>query len=164
MSGAFDVEMPNGQENLDWLVRWCQLIGLSPFRMERHPESGRFQRFAFSWRHPLTCWWLLLKVVHAAVSVVWTWTGWVLTSAIIPSSTTLAINQFMLLNLTASQLIFPEVIGLRYPLMARVSRRLLEVDAFLADRGCPPCTTRKRTAAAVLGALVTVSFKRRRKQ
>lgn len=55
-----------GQDRFDLLVRWCQLIGASPFRMERNPETGRFLRFSFSWSHPLTYWWLANKICYAA--------------------------------------------------------------------------------------------------
>ena len=48
--------------NLRPFVRLCQLIGFIPFRMEVDSETKKFQRFSFSFRHPLTWWFIITKL------------------------------------------------------------------------------------------------------
>lgn len=50
-------------EQLRPFVFFCQLCGFTPFRMHFHQESKRFQRFIFTWCHPLTCWFIFLTIV-----------------------------------------------------------------------------------------------------
>ena len=48
--------------NLRPFVWFCQLIGFIPFRMEVDSETKKFQRFSFSFRHPLTWWFSITKL------------------------------------------------------------------------------------------------------
>ena len=52
-------------ENLQHLrpfVWFCHLSGFIPFRMRIDPET-KFQRFTFSFRHPLTWWFFVSKII-----------------------------------------------------------------------------------------------------
>ena len=49
--------------NLRPFVWFCQFSGFIPFRMEIDPETKKFQRFSFSFRHPLTWWFAFLKIL-----------------------------------------------------------------------------------------------------
>ena len=155
--------MSSDQKHLHWLVRWCQVIGLSPFRMEKDPQTGRFQRFAFSWRHPLAWWWLALKATYLAVTLVWVARNWQLVSLLAESenysTTTKLLVQVSFINLTLAQFIFPEVVAYRYSLLARISRRLRRTDDLLADYSCPSCTTRKRSVIGIVFTCMMVQNK-----
>ena len=41
-----------GIERLQTCVRWGNALGFQPFRMELDPNTGKFRRFNFSWKHP----------------------------------------------------------------------------------------------------------------
>lgn len=47
-------------EELRPLLRLCQFVGLTPFRIEYDSKTGRFQRFSFSLKYPVTWWYTLL--------------------------------------------------------------------------------------------------------
>ena len=49
--------------NLRPFVWFCQFSGFIPFRMEIDPETKKFQRFSFSFRHPLTWWFAFVKIM-----------------------------------------------------------------------------------------------------
>ena len=49
--------------NLRPFVRFCQLSGFIPFRMEMDSETKKFQRFSFSFHHPLTWWFFIMKFI-----------------------------------------------------------------------------------------------------
>ncbi len=155
--------MSCGQENLHLLVRWCQLIGLSPFRMEKHPETGRFQRFSFSWKNPLTAWWLGFKVLLVAMSVwlvVEEWRLMLNGSDIYSYLATKTFNYVSHTTMQISTFIFSEVLVLRYSSLAKTSRHLRAFDDAMVNSSCPPCSTRKRTAIGI--ATVSVLVKRTR--
>ena len=40
----------------------CQSVGFFPFRMEMDHQSGKLNRFTFSWGHPLTWWYFFVHV------------------------------------------------------------------------------------------------------
>ena len=52
-----------GLENLRLFIWFSQLCGFIPFRMQINAETKKFERFLFSFRHPLTWWFLFLKTV-----------------------------------------------------------------------------------------------------
>ena len=56
-------------EQLRPFVFFCQFCGFTPFRMLLHPETKRFQRFIFSWSHPLTCWFIFQTFVQIALPI-----------------------------------------------------------------------------------------------
>ena len=61
-----------GLATLGPFVRLCQLSGFFPFRMELDAETGRFLGLRqFSWRHPLTWWFLTVKLVTLSFVVPW---------------------------------------------------------------------------------------------
>ena len=41
-----------GIEHWQTCVRWGNALGFQPFRMELDPNTGKFRRFNFSWKHP----------------------------------------------------------------------------------------------------------------
>ena len=53
--------------NLRPFVWFCQFSGFIPFRMEIDPETKKFQRFSFSFRHPLTWWFAFVKIMGLGV-------------------------------------------------------------------------------------------------
>ncbi len=57
-------------EQLRPFVFLCQFSGFTPFRMLFHPETKRFQRFVFSCRHPLTCW-FILRIIFQIIIPFW---------------------------------------------------------------------------------------------
>ncbi len=145
--------MASDQVSLHLLVRWCQLIGLSPFRMERHPSTGRFRRFAFSWRHPLTCWWLYLNVLVSGLLFYVLRNQWSLPlnwASPRPKLIVDTIRQIV-------QLYLPLVGTFRCKALAKTSRYLREFDRFTANHSVPPCPARKRTAIAIVFTLISVN-------
>ena len=44
-------------------LRLCQISGLVPFRMEIDPQTKQFQRFVFSYFHPITVWYVLSNIL-----------------------------------------------------------------------------------------------------
>lgn len=47
-------------EELRPFLRFCQCVGLIPFRMEMDPITKKFWRFSFSLKYPITWWYILL--------------------------------------------------------------------------------------------------------
>lgn len=47
-------------EQLGPFVRFGQFLALFPFQIKTYPSSGQFERFNFSWYHPITCWFVLM--------------------------------------------------------------------------------------------------------
>lgn len=44
-------------------LRICQFVGMIPFRLEIDPETDEFLRFSFSFKYPITWWYILLTVL-----------------------------------------------------------------------------------------------------
>ena len=44
-------------------LRVCQFVGMIPFRLEIDPETNEFLRFSFSFKYPITWWYILLTVL-----------------------------------------------------------------------------------------------------
>ena len=149
-----------GQERLDLLVRWCQLIGLVPFRMERDAESGRFLRFSFSWRHPLTYWWLTCKILYVTAYV------WhilhrliLIEGGTIRSQSTdaeLLVQVVGIVFAAITCLFIPETLVFRFSYFSKASRYLHEFDTLLEDHHVPACSTRKFTVTGIVSALILV--------
>ena len=149
-----------GQERLDLLVRWCQLIGLVPFRMERDAESGRFLRFSFSWRHPLTYWWLTCKILYVTAYVSYNLNRWTTLEkkvAIYQSTKTEILVLFVGTVFSATTCLFiPETLVFRCSYFSKASRHLHEFDTLLEDHHVPACSTRKFTVIGIVSALILV--------
>ena len=149
-----------GQERLDLLLRWCQLINLSPFRMERNAETGRFLRFRFSWRHPLTYWWLTCKVVYvAALSLL---NAIEIKSFTTPdgSTTSRLTYTVIMMLLFFSNLLLPELLALNCSLHSEASRLLEEFDGMIEKLDGPKCSTRYRTVIGVISVVCVVNKKK----
>lgn len=146
--------MNGTQERLDLLVRWCQWMGLSPFRMERDAETGKFLGFRFTWTHPLTVWWLASKVLNAAGCVVWTRVFWGLSQRQFveggAKTTEKLVNEAVYFIYVASWLLTPELLVLRSRQLANASRHLSEFDRRLENLDGPPCSTRKWTVVGLV--------------
>ena len=149
-----------GQERLDLLVRWCQLIGLVPFRMERDAESGRFLSYSFSWRHPLTYWWLTCKILYVTAYVSYNLNRWTTLEkkvAIYQSTKTEILVLFVGTVFSATTCLFiPETLVFRCSYFSKASRHLHEFDTLLEDHHVPACSTRKFTVIGIVSALVLV--------
>ena len=52
-----------GLEKLRPFVRFCQIVGFFPFRMETDLQSGKLKRFTFSFRHPVTWWYMMILIL-----------------------------------------------------------------------------------------------------
>ena len=147
--------MNGGQERLDWLMRWCQWMDLSPFRMERDADTGRFSRFSFSWRSRLAIWWISIKAVNVITCFVYAVATWKSIGAyfVEESYTTTAIlaNQVVFVMTIANWLIAPEVMVLRCRQFSKASRYLGEFDRKLQALGRPRCSTRKWTLVGIVG-------------
>lgn len=44
------------------LIWMCQLSGLLPFYMEFDPDTKKFRKFSFSWKRPMTWWFVFLCI------------------------------------------------------------------------------------------------------
>ncbi len=63
VSGVFSVScnrIMSALEKMRSFFRLCQCAGLFPFRMEINKQSGKFEQFSFSWRYPVTWWYITL--------------------------------------------------------------------------------------------------------
>ena len=65
-------------QELGPFVRLCQFTGLISFRMILDAETGRFQSFAFSWRQPITWFFIILffsyiGTITLCVSIFFAW-------------------------------------------------------------------------------------------
>ena len=47
-------------EQMRPFFRLCQCVGFFPFRMEIDKRTKKFQQFSFSWRYPITWWFVTL--------------------------------------------------------------------------------------------------------
>ena len=51
-------------EEMRPFVRFCQFVGFFPFRMEIDRRTEKFRQFSFSWRYPITWWFVELALIH----------------------------------------------------------------------------------------------------
>ena len=57
----------SGLEGLRPFFRFCQWFGFLPYRMEINKETGRFEKFSFSWQNPITWWFIFFSIVNSVV-------------------------------------------------------------------------------------------------
>lgn len=50
-------------EKLGAFVRFGQLVGLFSYRIQKDEFSLKFERFTFSWLHPLTVWFFVVNIL-----------------------------------------------------------------------------------------------------
>ena len=53
-----------GLEELRFLIVWGNVIGVFPFRMELDPFTKKYKQFTFSFKHPLTWWFLFCSILQ----------------------------------------------------------------------------------------------------
>ena len=51
-------------EKLSPIISVCQVCGMLPFSMEYDPATKEFTKFAFSFRHFITWWYILIILLH----------------------------------------------------------------------------------------------------
>lgn len=158
---AVDSEINCAQDRLDVLARWCLWTGLTPFRMEHDAETGRFARFTFSWRHPLTVWWLAWKVFILAATVVWIQISWEGLKSMLEEDkgfTTMAklANQFIFVTNATILIVAPEILLSNGPQLSKASRYLNEFDTMSENLKFPSCRTRKWTVFGIVSSLCLV--------
>ena len=51
-------------EKLSPFISVCQVCGMLPFSMEYEPATKEFKKFAFSFRHFITWWYILIILLH----------------------------------------------------------------------------------------------------
>ena len=51
-------------EQMRPFFRLCQCVGFFPFRMEIDKRTRKFQQFSFSWRYPITWWFVTLVLAQ----------------------------------------------------------------------------------------------------
>lgn len=49
-------------EKLRSFFRLCQFLGFLPFRMNIDDETGKFQGFSYSWKYPITWWYIVTSI------------------------------------------------------------------------------------------------------
>ena len=54
-------------EEMRPFFRFCQFLGLLPFRMEIDMRTGKFRQFSFSWQNPITWWCVALSLIQLAI-------------------------------------------------------------------------------------------------
>lgn len=60
----------SGLEGLRPFFRICQLSGFLPYRIEINKELGRFEKLSFSWRFPITWWFIFISVVNSCIHII----------------------------------------------------------------------------------------------
>ena len=63
-----------GLAKLRPLVRFCQIVGFFPFRMEMDLQSGKLKKFTFSYRHPVTWWFIVIQIfgwIHIGIMLLY---------------------------------------------------------------------------------------------
>ena len=60
-----------GLAKLRPFVRFCQIVGSFPFRMEMDLQSGKLKRFTFSFCHPVTWWYIMIQSLGWINLVFW---------------------------------------------------------------------------------------------
>ncbi len=61
------ISIMSALEQIRPFFRFCQCVGFFPFRMEINRRTRRFQQFSFSWRFPITWWFVELALLHLIV-------------------------------------------------------------------------------------------------
>jgi hypothetical protein len=59
-------------EQLGYLIRFGQVIGVVPYSMKTDRLTGEFKRFQFSWCHPITFWCILViifQTIHICLAL-----------------------------------------------------------------------------------------------
>ena len=56
-------------DKLRYFFRLCQFIGILPFRMDDDKITGRFKKFSYSWKYPIS-WWHITTSVASIISAV----------------------------------------------------------------------------------------------
>lgn len=63
-------------EHMRPFVFFCQILAVFPFYVESDPETKKFKKFSFSFKHPVTWWFLLvlfLQITFLGLTSLITW-------------------------------------------------------------------------------------------
>ena len=148
-----------GLVKLRSFVRFCQIVGFFPFRMETDQQSGKLKRFTFSYRHPVTWWFIVIQ------SLCWIQIGilfwYKLGNTNVEEVTQemdnrLAISFFFLEIMEIPLTIFWRCAGIHFSYFAKVVELAIKVDDSLAC--LPPKSIYKDTITLriYIGLIITV--------
>ena len=141
------------------LVRWSNVIGVQPFRVELDADTGKFRRFNFSWRHPVT-WWFVVSTVLMAVIAWFVFDIYVtLQSSIYETeSPTIAKVVYPILQLGSFlTIINPYMLIWRWKDLAEAVKWVHKFDRAVEDVGNLPCQTKRRILFGLLSTYALVS-------
>lgn len=124
-------------EHLRPFVFFCQFSGFTPFRMLFHPESKRFKRFVFSWRHPLTCWFIFQTFVQIALPIfeICTYYDHMTNSAGLNNNLPLALYSIAIIGMSFHALLvfLCRYVSVHFSAFRRALERIQRIDSVLVE-------------------------------
>ena len=153
-----------GVERLQLLVRFCNLIGLFPFRMILNEQTNQFHRFDRHWRHPSNWWFVFIFMAQTFLTLQ------VVYMVVLPHSNsnnepnkTNFVYQMIFFAFILTHMILswcPRIILFRLRLLESAVENLHRIDRTLSKISLiKPCdTTRRRTLVGISITFLLVKF------
>ena len=140
-----------GVAKLQLFVRFCNVVGLFPFRMVLDNETKEFKRFDSHWRHPSNWWFTLLFVGFILFLLAFNYVQYKkMSQDVIPFLTKVEIVAIFLYFININILnSIPRLFLLHFRHLKTAFECLHRIDRVLNRMSHAPCTTRQRTLFGV---------------
>jgi hypothetical protein len=146
-----------GLEHLRWLVWFCNVTGVLPFRMENDRKTKKFERFTFSWCHLVTWWFIMIVSFYSLTSVFFFKIFLDVYYSFADNQsklTTFSMFLFMITNSVTH--LCPRILIFQYRKLQKASDYVNKVDQLIGKVGKWPCTSKRRIIIGMLPIFITV--------
>ena len=145
-------------EEMRPFFRFCQFFGYLPFRMEIDKETRRFQRFSFSWRNPITWWWVAFSLIQLILCYFFV-PPFLEDPELIKLPTTISIS----LSITGVLYLFAELssryfLALRFSALHNAIQLMQQVEQNLEEHPDCKCTIRRRMTIGLVSGFLFVAI------
>ncbi len=144
-----------GLERLRLLIQWGNVVGIQPFRMELGANTGSFQGFKFSWKHPWTCWFLFSCLLHTSCFIYLRFP-----SEYSPNQEDLSIiTKIAYFTIQYNYFVLalgPYLLLFRWKNLATVVNNVRKFDQMVGPTGTQSCTTKRRIVIGITMTIVKV--------
>ena len=148
-----------GLERLRWLVWFCNVTGVLPFRMEIDSKTKKFERFAFSWCHFVTWWFILIVSIYILIIVLFFKIFLDVYYSFTDNQSTLTTFSMFLFMITNSAThLCPRILIFQYRNLQKASDYIKKVDQLISKVGKWPCTSKRRIIIGMLPIFITVTL------
>lgn len=147
------------------LVFACQIFGVIPFYMETDPDTNQFKKFSFSWKRPVTWWFICFFIANLIFLPIYTRMFWQIfyNIGVVRSNVPLAFIGFMLMEhiffflliVMARYILFKYSHFHRAISLIQKVHNLLDVESLESEKFS---STKHRVIFGLISAFFCVSF------